>query len=57
MDSREDMPGKRSERLRYWQSVVKQDENAWQSVRDNLDMCPPLSSAAARTAAAPPTRR
>lgn len=37
MDSREDMPSKRSERLRYWQSVVKQDENAWQSVRDNLD--------------------
>ena len=48
MDSREDMPGKRSERLRYWQSVVKQDENAWQSVRDNLDMWAASRAAAPR---------
>lgn len=37
MDNREDMPRKRHGRLRYWQNVVKLDEEAWQSVRDNMD--------------------
>lgn len=37
MDNRKDLPRERSERLLYWQNVVKQDEKDWQSVRDNMD--------------------
>ncbi len=37
MDNTGDMPRKRKERLWYWQNVVKLDEEAWQSVRDNMD--------------------